>query len=61
VPFSTIRNDNLVIHAEQGEPASIKEVERLDDGKILRKGVGKGITKEASELTKVQKVVFIGM
>jgi hypothetical protein len=63
VPVSAIRNDNFVIHAEQGEQASIKEVERLYDGKILLKGIGKGstVTKEAIELAAMQKVVFIGM
>lgn len=63
VPLSAVRNDNFVIYAGQGEPAGIKEVERLDDGKILLKGVGKGstVTKEATELTTMQKVIFIGM
>ena len=62
-PVSIIRDDNFVAYAEQGEPASIKEVERLGDGKILLKGIGRGntITLETTELTSMQKVVFIGM
>ncbi|MGD0231566.1 MAG: helix-turn-helix transcriptional regulator [Syntrophorhabdales bacterium] len=63
VPISTIRNDNLVIYAERGEPAGIKEVEWLADDRVLLKGLGRGgaITKETSEISTVHKVVFIGM
>ncbi len=63
VPLPTIRNDNFVIYAEQGEPASIKEVERLDDGKILLKGIGRGstVTKETTALVTMQKIIFVGM
>jgi hypothetical protein len=63
VPTSIIRNDNFIIYGEQGELASIKEVEWLSDGKILLKGLGKGstITKEVSELATVQKVALISM
>jgi hypothetical protein len=63
MPISVIRNDNLVIYAEDGEPASVKEVELLPGGKILLKGLGRGstITKEIGELPTVEKIVFIGM
>ena len=63
MPISVIRNDNLVIYAEDGEPASVKEVELLPEGRILLKGLGRGstITKEISELPTVEKIVFIGM
>ncbi len=33
VPISVIRDDNLVIYAEEGEPASVKEVESPSRGK----------------------------
>jgi len=58
-----MRNDNLVIYTEEEELGSVKEVEWLADGKILLKGLGKGttITKDASELPMVRKVVFICM
>jgi len=63
MPISVIRNDNLVIYAEDGEPASVKEIELLPKGRILLKGLGRGstITKEISELTTLDKVIFIGM
>ncbi len=63
VPISGIRDDNLVIYAEEGELGSVKEAEWLADGKILLKGLGRGstITKDASELPMVRKVVFICM
>jgi len=63
VLISAIRNDNLVIYAEEGELGSIKEAEWLADGKIVLKGLGRGstITKDASELPMVRKVVFICM
>ena len=63
VPLSTIRSDNLVIYTGDGEPDSVKEVERLSDGKIVLKGLGRGstITKEVSELPTVQKIVFVTM
>lgn len=63
VLISAIRNDNLVIYAEEGELGSIKEAEWLANGKILLKGLGRGstITKDASELPMVRKVVFICM
>jgi len=63
VPVSTIRNDDLVIYAEEDEPGSIKEVELLDQGRILFKGLGKGstVTRDVTELATVQKIVFIGM
>jgi len=62
-PISGIRNDNLVIFAEEGDLGSVKEAEWLADGKILLKGLSKGttITKDASELPTVRKVVFICM
>ena len=40
MPISVIRDDNLVIYAEEGEPASVKEVELLPQGRILLKGLG---------------------
>jgi len=60
---SSIRNDDLVIYAEEGESAGIKEVEWLGDGRIVLKGLGRGstITKMASDLATVQKVIFIRM
>jgi hypothetical protein len=63
VPISVIRDDNLVIYAEEGEQASIKEVEFLPGGRILLKGLGRGstFTKEIGELPTLKKVVFIGM
>ncbi len=63
MPISVIRNDNLVIYAEDGEAASVKEVELLPEGRVLLKGLGRGstITKELAELTTLDKVVFIGM
>jgi transcriptional regulator with XRE-family HTH domain len=63
MPISVIRDDNLVIYAEDGEAASVKEVELLPKGRILLKGLGRGgtITKEISELPTVEKIVFIGM
>ena len=63
VPISLIRNDNLVIYAGEGEPASIKEVEWLPDGKILLKGLGRGTTiaKDPRDLSTIEKVSFIGM
>ena len=63
VPISGIRNDNLVIYTEEGKLGSVKEAEWLADGKILLKGLDKGttITKDASELPMVRKVVFICM
>jgi transcriptional regulator with XRE-family HTH domain len=62
-PLSAIRNDNFVIYAERQEWGSIKEVEWLDDGKVLLKGLGKGstVTKEATELTTMQKVILISI
>jgi len=52
-----------VIYAEDGETASVKEVELLPKGGILLKGLGRGSTipKEISELPTVEKIVFIGM
>jgi transcriptional regulator with XRE-family HTH domain len=63
VLISAILNDNLVIYTEEGELGSIKEAEWLADGKILLKGLDKGstVTKDASELPTVRKVVFICM
>jgi len=63
VPISLIRNDNLVIYAEEGEPPTVKEVEWLPDGKVLLKGLGRGATiaKDPRDLSTVQKVSFIGM
>jgi len=63
MPISVIRNDNLVIYAEDGEAASVKEVELLPKGRILLKGLGRGgtITKDISELPTVEKIVFISM
>jgi len=63
VPISLIRNDNLVIYAGEGEPASVKEVEWLPDGKILLKGLGRGntIAKDPRDLSTIQKISFIGM
>ena len=63
VPISVIRDDNLVIYAEEGEPASVKEVELLPAGRILLKGLGRGstLTKEIGELPTLGKIVFIGM
>ncbi len=63
MPIAVIRNDNLVIYSEGGEPASIKEVELLPHGKILLKGIGRGntFTKEISELRTLDKIVFIGL
>jgi hypothetical protein len=63
VPISVIRDDNLVIYAEEGGPASVKEVELLPGGRILLKGLGRGstLTKEIGELPTLKKIVFIGM
>jgi transcriptional regulator with XRE-family HTH domain len=63
VPLSVVRDDNLVVYAEAGMPASIKEVEWLPDGRILLKGLGRGstVTKEASDLPTADKIVFIGL
>ena len=63
MPISVIRDDNLVIYAEEGEQASVKEIELLPQGKILLKGLGRGstLTKEISELPMLEKIVFIGM
>ena len=63
VPVSTIRDDDLVIYAEKGEPGSIKEVELLGDGRLMLKGLGRGstVTKDSSQLSTVQKIVFVGM
>ena len=63
VPLSAIHNDDFVMYAEPGNSASIKEVERLDDRKILLKGLGRGstVTIDATDLTTIQKIIFIGM
>ena len=63
VPLSVVRDDNLVVYGEEGEPAGVKEVEWLPDGRILLKGLGRGgtVTKEAGDLATIDKIVFIGM
>jgi transcriptional regulator with XRE-family HTH domain len=68
LPISVVRNDNLVVYAEEGEPAGIKEVELLPGGRVLLKGLGRGNTitkeagnKEAGNLTAIDKIVFIGI
>lgn len=63
VPVTAIRDDDLVVYVDEGEPGSVREVERLDQGRILFKGLGKGstIAKEVSELPTVQKIIFVTM
>jgi transcriptional regulator with XRE-family HTH domain len=63
VPVSAVRNDDLVFLKEADGPGAIKEVEWLGDGTILFKGLGRGstITKMASDLATMQKVIFICM
>ncbi len=63
VPLSVVTDDNLVVWAGDDLPASVKEVERLPDGRILLKGLGRGstMTKEARDLPTVDKIIFIGL
>jgi transcriptional regulator with XRE-family HTH domain len=61
MPLAQIGSEDLVIYRDGGGSASLKEVERLPDGRFLLKGLGRGatLTLEADELPEIDTVFLV--
>jgi len=61
MPLSHIGSEDLVIYTDKGGAASLKEVERLPDGRLLLKGLGRGATLflEADEVPEIDTVILV--
>jgi DNA-binding XRE family transcriptional regulator len=61
MPLSHIIGEDLVIYTDKGGAASLKEVERLPDDRLLLKGLGRGatLTLEADEIPEIDTVILL--
>ena len=61
MPLSHSRSEDLVIYRDEGGAAGLKEVERLPDGRLLLKGLGRGgtLTLEAGELSEINTIIMV--
>jgi hypothetical protein len=59
IPTHDVRSDDLVVITQENGAMSVKEVERLPDGRMILKGLGKGQTTSMKDTdTPTMDVIF---